>query len=103
MLSHVPLLVTPWTVACQALLSTRFSRAQILEWVGVSSFPLVPSLVLFFFLFFPLPLCPHPTIGLGIHTVLLNVAAELWVGWAGALKAVDTLEGLFLGSPSVFD
>lgn len=53
--------------------------------------------------FFPSPLCPHPTARLRTHTVLLNVAAGLRVGRAGALQAVDSLEGLLLGSPSVFN
>ena len=53
--------------------------------------------------FFSLPLCPRPAAGLGTHTVLLNVAAGLRMGRAGALQAVETPEGFLLGSPSVFD
>ena len=37
MLSHVRLLVTPWTVACQAPLSMGFLRQEYLEWVAISS------------------------------------------------------------------
>ena len=37
MLSHVQLSVTPWTVACQALLSMGFFQARILEWVAMPS------------------------------------------------------------------
>ena len=36
-LSRVWLFVTPWTVACQAPLSTGFFQARILEWVALSS------------------------------------------------------------------
>ena len=32
-----PILATPWSVACQALLSMEFSMARILEWVAISS------------------------------------------------------------------
>ena len=35
--SRVPLCVTPWTVACQAPLSTGFSKARILECIVMSS------------------------------------------------------------------
>ena len=34
MLSHVPLFVTPWTIACQAPLSMEFSRQEY--WSGLS-------------------------------------------------------------------
>ena len=37
-LSHVQLLVTPWTVACQAPLSMGILQARILEWVFMPSF-----------------------------------------------------------------
>ena len=36
-LSRVRLFVTPWTVACQAPLSTGFFQPRILEWVAISS------------------------------------------------------------------
>ena len=36
-LSHVPLFVTPWTVARQAPLSMGILQAKILEWVAMSS------------------------------------------------------------------
>ena len=29
--------MTPWTVACQASLSMKFSRQRILEWVAIAS------------------------------------------------------------------
>ena len=32
-----PTLVTPWTVAHQALLSMGFFQARILEWIAISS------------------------------------------------------------------
>ena len=35
--SRVWLFVTPWTVACQALLSTGILQARILEWVAMPS------------------------------------------------------------------
>ena len=35
LLSHVQLFVTPWTAAWQALLSTRFLQARVVEWVTV--------------------------------------------------------------------
>ena len=35
-LSHVQLFGTPWSVACQALLSMEFSRKEILQWVAIS-------------------------------------------------------------------
>ena len=37
LLSHVSLFVTPWTVACQALLSMGFSRQEY--WSGLPFFP----------------------------------------------------------------
>ena len=36
LLSHVWLFATPWTIACQALLSMGFPKARILEWVAIS-------------------------------------------------------------------
>jgi len=30
-----PVFVTPWTVACQALLSMGFIQARLLEWVAI--------------------------------------------------------------------
>ena len=36
-LSRVHLFVTPWTVACQAPLSTGILQARILEWVAMPS------------------------------------------------------------------
>ena len=36
--SHVRLFATPWTVACQALLSMGILQARILEWVAMPSF-----------------------------------------------------------------
>ena len=36
-LSHVQLLVTLWTVACQVPLSIGFFQARTLEWVAISS------------------------------------------------------------------
>ena len=38
-LSCVRLFATPWTVACQVLLSMEFSRQEILEWVAISFSP----------------------------------------------------------------
>ena len=35
--SHVRLFVTPWTVACQALLSMGFSRQE--DWIGLPCSP----------------------------------------------------------------
>ena len=35
--SHVQLFVTPWTVACQALLSMGILQARILEWIVMPS------------------------------------------------------------------
>ena len=39
MLSCVVLFVTPWTVACQALLSTGFSRQEYWSWFPFSPPP----------------------------------------------------------------
>ena len=36
LLSHVRLFVTPWTIACQALLSMGILQARILDWVAIS-------------------------------------------------------------------
>ena len=36
-LSHIWLFVTPWTVACQALLSMGILQARLLEWVAMES------------------------------------------------------------------
>ena len=36
MRSHLQLFAAPWTMACQALLSTGFFQARILEWVAIS-------------------------------------------------------------------
>ena len=36
--SHVRLFVTPWTLACQVLLSMGILQARILEWVALSFF-----------------------------------------------------------------
>ena len=36
-LSHVPLFMTPWTVAHQALLSMGILQTRILEWVAMPS------------------------------------------------------------------
>ena len=37
MLSCVGLVVTPWTVTCQALLSMEILQTRILEWVAMPS------------------------------------------------------------------
>ena len=63
-LRHVQLFATPWTIACQAPLSTGVFQATILEWVAISSTrgsswprnwtyePVSPTLVGRFFFFF---------------------------------------------------
>ena len=33
---HIQLFATPWTIACQVLLSMGFPKKKILEWVAIS-------------------------------------------------------------------
>ena len=111
-LNHVRLLVTPWTVACQAPLSMEFSRKEY--WSGfpfpspgdlphLGSEPGSPALQSDFFTTEP-PGEPSPSSGPAVSMAAANLIELAWL-WqrAGACAGGPTgLEPLETGSPNSY-